>query len=546
MKFTNSLALVAILTVAIFTSQSAYGQGGIVKVSTFCTNPDITVDKTACIQAAVDSIFSGKVIFDQQYYEVNNTIKLRSYITIEGSGSNTNPMVMTDSQPSSHIRMTGTGKAIFTIGKNSDGTPAAYFTSIAIRDIGLSATTDNGTIGILAEGSLPHGGDHFEFKNIQFQGFHRGIMVKAADRGWQFDNVKLDHCKFIVPQGNRIDPTIVPRDDNSPPELRNIGVYVDSLNSGWQISGIELVLGKTTRGFHFQGLAYSTIDSVIANGVPIPVPGGDPDTQPVANASIYVKDHGSLRISNSVSEGVGYDLKVEGPGLLYPITLESNSFQGRVDISASTVISTGNQFGLEQPWSGDPLGIYQSPLPVAKNGAKVYSVGDKFCFDYYQSLARCRTSGWQMETNSELVYGIGQFGNTIAKPTSIEHAELPETANTPLLSVFSTSTANFQKRPLLRLGQRAGVDQHHYSLSRNSLNGYLEFEGSQPAPYTGYSFNGPIKLPSVTVAGLPGSFGNGTLIFCSDCLPNTTPCVGGGTTAPGALAISVGYNWSCK
>lgn len=98
------------------------------------------------IQRAVNAIPSGKLIFNQGLYTVDNTVTLHSFLTLEGTSTNT--LAETSIPTSSHIRMTATNKAIFKIGET--------VFDVAIRDLGLSASTKLATIGILGEGSLPY------------------------------------------------------------------------------------------------------------------------------------------------------------------------------------------------------------------------------------------------------------------------------------------------------------------------------------------------------------------------------------------------------
>ena len=105
-------------------------------------------------------------------------------------------------------------------------------------------------------------------------------------------------------------------------------------------------------------------------------------------------------MSNSVSEGVYYDILVDPDyPVTFPINLISNSFQGQVNISGSDIVSIGNQFGLIQPWTGNPdgIGIYRSPLPVAGDNSQVYSMGDRFCTEQVPALPKLCHDTWQTD-----------------------------------------------------------------------------------------------------------------------------------------------------
>ncbi len=448
------------------------------------------------INRAITSMPSGKLIFNEGLYTVDDTIILKPYLTLEGTSTNT--LAETSVPTSSHIKMTAANKAIFKIG--------ATVYDVAIRDLGLSATTRAGTVGILGEGSYPGASLHFEFSNIRFSGFGTGIKVQALDSGheFQFDNVKVDHCNF---------------------ELNDTGIYIDSYNSGWQISSIEFYLGANQIGVDIVRGSYTEINSMIGNGTVLPVA--------PAKALIRVKEHGNLSINNCVSEGVEFDLKVDGISLNYPIYLYNNAFQDKVDISNATVYANANQYGVEYP------GVPQTPMPVARNSAQISSYGEKFCFE---GSAGCSTSGWQFNTNANMISSSDKYKNYWSQPSFFENAvsittNLPfDPLDKPLLSIIAPT---YGGKALLRLGQ----SNYNYTLSRNGTNGYLDFIGNQAQPYTGYNFNGPVKLPSFLQSGLPAVLDNGAMVFCSDCKANNLPCGNGGS---GALAVSVGGVWICK
>jgi len=451
------------------------------------------------IQRAINAIPSGKLIFNEGLYTVDDTVTLHGYLTLEGTSTNT--LAETSIPTSSHIKMTATNKAIFKIGET------VY--DVAIRDLGLSATSRTGTVGILGEGT-GNSSLHFEFGNIRFSNLAFGIKVQGVNNtGWQFDNVKVDHCLF---------------------EGVDTGIYVDSYNSGWQISSIEfasMLAGQI--GLDLVRITYSEINSVIGNGRP---PGETP-----AYALIRVKEHANLSINNVVSEGVEYDLKVEGISLNYPIYLYNNTFQDKVDISGATVYAASNQYGIEYPNNTPP--VPQSPQPIARNAAQIYSYGEKFCFE---GSTDCSTAGWQFLTDANMVSSTNQYKNYWSRPSLFENVLEVNTndplnpTTSPLVSIIAPT---YSGKALLRLGQ----SNYHYTLSRNGTNGWLDFKGNQSAPYTGFSFNGPVKLPSYAQSALPTILENGTMVFCSDCQANNSACSGGGN---GALAVAVNSAWVCK
>lgn len=511
---------------------------GIVYMSNFQRDPaDPVNDDGPRIRRAIDEIQSGTVVFDEiTTYTVATTIDLKPYITLQGSSFNT--LLGYPTSPS-HIRLTATGIPLFRIDDE-------FAVGISIRDLGLSATSSVGTIGFKAEGDTGNSITFVEFRNVEFFGFHYGIAAidqlrPGTTSNWQFDNVKVEHSSFIVPETAGEEPNI---------SNRHAAIFVDSANSGWRIDSSTMLIGKHSVGLYFERVAYTAINSLIANGIEPLQQLAELDIDLMAHSAIYVKEHGSLKVTNSVSEGVYYDLLAQSNSP-FPINLISNTFQANVDVSGSVVNSIGNQFGVEVPFQGSPDGVFSSPLPVAKNNSFVYSMGDRFCMGLVPS--RCDTAKWSIDVTSKTV-AFGMNSNEFDKPLILRNyaeSKFPidftnsETISRPMLSILSPTGAT---RNLLRLGNiytdgSNVAHPFHYTLSRDQNNGYLRFEGNQEPPYTGYDFNGPIKLPTYTLSNLPASQGNGSLAFCSDCNPNSTPCTGSGG---GALAMTLGYNWVCK
>jgi hypothetical protein len=71
-------------------------------------------------------------------------------------------------------------------------------------------------------------------------------------------------------------------------------------------------------------------------------------------------------------------------------------------------------------------------------------------------------------------------------------------------------------------------------------------EGSVPGMPTIFGtdvqFNTPVQMPSIQMDKLPLGKPNGSMVYCSNCRRNTTPCQTGGSGAP---AMVVGNQWSC-
>ncbi len=59
---------------------------------------------------------------------------------------------------------------------------------------------------------------------------------------------------------------------------------------------------------------------------------------------------------------------------------------------------------------------------------------------------------------------------------------------------------------------------------------------------TDVQFGTPVQMPSILQNALPAGKPNGSLVYCSNCRRDTTPCQAGGTGAP---AMVVANQWSC-
>ncbi len=59
---------------------------------------------------------------------------------------------------------------------------------------------------------------------------------------------------------------------------------------------------------------------------------------------------------------------------------------------------------------------------------------------------------------------------------------------------------------------------------------------------TDVQFNTPVQMPSLQLNQLPREKPNGSMVYCSNCRRNTTPCQAGGGGAP---AMMVANQWSC-
>jgi hypothetical protein len=456
---------------------------------------------TARLRAAINAAY-GKLIFNEADYYINDDLPLHSFMIIEGTAVNTSTAHHT-----SFITQTGSGKSIFKIAPGqitSNPTNVPIIQEIAIRDIGLKGNGSAGNYGIYATGgtnSAP--GLFFQFTNVRFTNFEKGIYVNATDGGWQFDTVRLDKCYF---EGN------------------TIGVHVNSMNSGWTISGINMKVPEQvtindpeTMGFYFERSTYTSVNMATGNG-PSYIAGS-------TKATVFIKivRHGNISIQNAVSEGFKKDLIIDGVNSTtrnFPIALINNHFMHGISVKDSTVLSTGNQFGYYYDDTVNNANDIDVVAPVEATGDSIiYSVGDKFCFE-----GQSCTSG----------------GN--------DYSKYRTTGNARLITVGGTKNS-------IAIGQQSGAG---FEIFRSETDGTLTFKTD--AAGFGYTFdaqygnftlkdsalnfnNGTITLGSTVFANINlGVTANGTLYYCSDCTATST-CGGGGS---GAIAKRLNGAWVCN
>jgi hypothetical protein len=500
MKFTNVVFLLGILIFSSFSLVKAQNQNDCLngqKNGIYYTNcwAD-AADDTVRLQDAVD-LARGKLIFNEENYEITNPIEIRySNKILEGLSVNTSSIFNT-----TKITQKTSGKSLFFIGSN------VY--EISIRDLGLAGGNGTtGTIGILAQSTTSVGSAKFQFSNLKFYNFDKGIYVNSSNGQWQFDNVKLDHSTF---EGNRI------------------GIELNAQNSGWSMNNnVFYVPASTfcnstseqeenlkTYGIKIIRGAYISMNLMVGNG---PVVGSGSQ----ACTFIYIKEHSVLSIQNSANEGFATSLNLDGVDKNYSVSLVNNGFGKDVIIKNSTVVSSGNFYGYS-------LGISR---PKISGFSDVYSIGDRFCL--FGSVY-CANSGFSIEGTSTLYKA-----NVIDDSTNIANQNR---------SVTSIVT-NLDDKNLLELGKEVTngsgvITKYTYNLKRD-LNGWLVFQGNQSSPYKGYSFDAPVKLPTklfVDLSSLLSTAGDGAMVFCSNCQQNTSPC-GSGTS--GALAVVINGQWRCK
>ena len=103
---------------------------------------------------------------------------------------------------------------------------------------------------------------------------------------------------------------------------------------------------------------------------------------------------------------------------------------------------------------------------------RVYSTGDRFCFDGY--IFGCREGPKKLFDKATVVFMTGQP-------------------------------------------------------SEGKVQGHPTFFG------TDVEFGAPVQMPTFNAAALPAGKANGSMIYCSNCRRATTPCQAGGSGAPAMM-----------
>ena len=183
----------------------------------------------------------------------------------------------------------------------------------------------------------------------------------------------------------------------------------------------------------------------------------------VGGVFLDILDSGITTVLNSQTESMTASIVYNGIKLQYagdyssPMTLINNSFGHPIIFNARrTFVSIGN--------------TYSAKTFQADERLRVYSTGDRFCWDGY-------TLGCQ---------GV------------------------PTINKFDRATVVFMT------GQ----------LDEGTVKGHPTFFG------TDVQFGAPPQMPAFAQNALPTGKPNGAMVYCSNCRRNTTPCQTGGTGAP--------------
>lgn len=357
-------------------------------VKEFGAKGDGITDDTLAIQSALAYIASrngGVLQFPEGDFVVISPIVLPAGITIQGVGSLATgaPTNNMNQRAVSRIRLEGRNKSLFKIGECTE--------RVAISDIELYAKDSINTIGIEGIGAFNSSQDLF-IERVTFNNFYRGIYIRGlsqTNQGWQFDYIKIKHCRFI--------------------NNKDSGIYSFTRNAGWKIEGCVFInpprsTGQQANSMTFYYAGFIQIQDTFGGGFPSQIGG----------AFISIVDSGEVTVIGSQTESMTYSFIYNEPNLpghgdySYPITFINNIFGDKIEFRGRrTLVSIGNLYDLQ---------TFTMPPSV-----RVYSLGDRFCYDGF--ILGCVTSGLPNFDNATVIFRTGQpgEGSVSGYPTTFNH-----------------------------------------------------------------------------------------------------------------------------
>ncbi len=414
-------------------------QRGFYNIRDFGAVGDGRTDDTNAFKSAMAVLASnngGTLTVPDGEYMVNGPIALPSGIVIQGTNG-LNSMASTSDvtrKNPTRITLAGSNRALFKIGECVE--------NVTIRDIELYAQSNDGTSGVEAVGAYTTS-QGFVFDRVVFHNFNRGINaygLPQTNLNWQFDYVKVNACRFVF--------------------NRDTGIFVNTRNTDWKIESSLFVNprkqpGQNANAMHFERVGMVLIQDTFAGGF----------TNALGGTFINILDSGTTTIIGSQCEAMTNSLvynEVNNPNagdLSYPIMIINSIFENPIVLKARrTLVSTGT--------------LYGPNTFKADERVRVYSTGDRFCYDGY-TLA-CR----------------------------------------------GAQKTNFDKASVIFLTGQPDDGQ---------VKGHPTFFG------TDVQFGAPVQMTSVMQSALPGGKADGSMVYCANCRRSTTPCQGGGTGAPAMM-----------
>jgi len=417
---------------------------GTYNVRDFGALGDGKTDDTIAIQSALAFIASrngGVLNFPEGDYHIGGIpnfkgIALPSNVTIRGIGgmhSNASTSDLPRQNPT-RITLNGANRAIFRIGECME--------KIAVKDIELIAASQQNTIGIEGVGAYTSVQDLY-LENVSFHSLWRGISARGlpqTDLNWQFDYVHIDRCRFVF--------------------NTDAGIYTNIRNTDWRIQNSLFINPPRTAtqkadSMNFERAAGILIDNTVGGGF----------ANAVGGTFLNILDSGSVLVSHSQTESMTNSFIYNEQKNPYagdysaPVTFVNSVFGNPIIFQARrTFVSTGN--------------LYDGNTFRADAMVRVYSTGDRFCYDGYTLGCRGATKN------------------------------------------------NFDKATIVFMTGQPDDGQ---------VKGHPTFFG------TDVQLGAPVQMASFQQNQLPTGKANGSMVYCANCRRSTTPCQAGGTGAPAMM-----------
>ena len=409
---------------------------GFYNIRDFGAVGDGKADDTSAFRSAMAVIASnngGVLIIPDGDYVVNSTITLPSAITIRGTNGLPSQAPTSDvpRKNPSRITLNGTRKPLFRIGECTE--------QITISDIEFYAQSNDGTTAIEAVGAY-NTSQSLNIDRATFHNFNRGISaygLPQTDLNWQFDYIHINASRFIY--------------------NRDAGIYTNIRNTDWRIENTFFVNPRRTPNAKADSMRFDRAAGILIDNT---VGGGDPGN--VGGTFLNILDSSHVLVSHSSTEAMtnsfvyNEELNPNAGDYSAPVTFLNSAFGNPIIFNARrTFVSIGSSYGA-QTFRADER-------------VRVYSTGDRFCYDGH--ILGCR----------------------------------------------GAQSKNFDKATIIFMTGQPPEGQ---------VKGHPTFFG------TDVEFGAPVQMPAFQVNALPQGKGNGAMVYCSNCRRSSTPCQGGGSGAP--------------
>ncbi|HKP69668.1 MAG TPA: glycosyl hydrolase family 28-related protein [Pyrinomonadaceae bacterium] len=409
---------------------------GFYNIRDFGAVGDGKTDDTRAFKSAMAVIASnngGMLTIPDGDYVVSETVTLPSAITIRGTNG-LQSMAPTGDVPRKNparITLSGSKKPLFRIGECTE--------MITLSDVELYAQSNDGTTGIEAVGAY-RTSQGFNIDRVIFHNFNRGISaygLPQTDLNWQFDYIHINACRFVF--------------------SREAGIYTNIRNTDWRIQNSFFVNPRRTATAKADSMFFERAAGILIDNT---VGGGDPGT--IGGTFLNILDSANVLVSHSSTESMTnsfiYNEAMNPLAGDYasPVVFLNNAFGNPIIFNARrTFVSTGN--------------IYSGNVFKAGELVRVYSTGDRFCYDGH--ISGCR----------------------------------------------GVEKKNFDKATVVFMTGQP---------SEGQVKGHPTFFG------TDVEFGSPVQMPTFQVNSLPQGKANGSMVYCANCRRSSTPCQGGGSGAP--------------